>query len=135
METCICDIAVISWGKLAPRPCLGETPTWCKVSDKLNYSPIHQVYTEANTAVTVVLGQRWRRGGGSRGGEGWGDGIGCYLFLGARHHEKHERFAQELHEVINIYMHDLYISFFSWKKYILFLAIGPPPPGIQSVWW
>ena len=57
---------------------------------------------------------------GAVGGEGEGMG-GCYLFLGPRRHKKHERFAQQLHEVINIF-------FSHRKKYILFSAIGPPPP-------
>ena len=80
METSIYDIAVIRWGKLAPRPGLGETPMWCKVSDNLNYSPIHQVYPGANMAVTIVLGGRWQMGGGSREGEGWRMGEDAIFF-------------------------------------------------------
>ena len=53
-----------------------------------------------------------------------------HLFLGlaARSHEKHDRFAQELLEVINIYLNDCTL-FFLTEKIILFSAIGPPPPG------
>ena len=75
METCIYNIAEISWGKPAPRPGLFVTPTWCEVSDNLIYSPIHQVFPGANTAVTGVLGGRWlTRGFGAVAGEGEGMG-------------------------------------------------------------
>ena len=67
----------------------------------------------------------WGGGGGLEVGAvgrgGWGDDI---FFLGPRRHEKHERFPQQLHEVINIF-------FSHRKKYILFSAIGPPPPGFN----
>ena len=46
------------------------------------------------------------------------------FFLGPRRHENHERFPQQFHEVINIF-------FSHRKKYILFSAIGPPPPGFN----
>jgi hypothetical protein len=62
METCIYNIAEICWGKKEPRPGLFITPTWCQKSDNLIYSPIHQVFPGANTAVTGVLGGRWRTG-------------------------------------------------------------------------
>ena len=126
METCIYNISIIRWGKPAPRPGLFVTPTWCEVSDNLIYSPIHQVYPGANMAVTSVLGGRWRTGGGSRGGGGQGDGIGCCLFLGPRRHEKHERFAQQLHEVINI-------SLFSCKK--IHPIFGNCPPSTRGLHW
>ena len=80
METCIYNIAEICWGQPEPRPGLFLTLTWCEKSDNLIYSPIHQLYPGSNTAVTSVLGGRWRTGGGSRGGGGRGDGIGWYLF-------------------------------------------------------
>ena len=127
METCIYNIAEICWGQPEPRPGLFLTLTWCEKSDNLIYSPIHQLYPGSNTAVTGVLGGRWRTGGGSRGGGGRGDGIGCYLFLGPRSHEKHERFAQQLHEVINI-------SFFSREKiHPFFRQLAPLHPGLTLV--
>ena len=137
METWIYNIAVISWGKLAPQPGLFVTPMWCEVSDNLIYSPIHQTFPGANTAVTSVLGGSWRTGGGSHGGGGRGDGIGCYLFLGPRRHEKHERFAQQLHEVINIF-------FLTEKNTSFFRQLAPLLPCLTLVrrwegpllfWW
>ena len=121
METCLYNIAKISWGKPAPRPGLFVTPTWCEVSDNLIYSPIHQVFPGANTAVTGVLGGRWRTGrwepwgGRARGGDrmlsfsrtttSWKTWKVCSATSWSNQH------------------------FFSHrKKYILFSAIGPPPP-------
>ena len=43
-------------------------------------------------------------------------------------HEKHDRFGQELLEVINIYLNDCTL-FFLTEKIILFSAIGPPLPN------
>ena len=130
METCIYNIAEICWGKKEPRPGLFVTPTWCEVSDNLIYSPIHQVFPGANTAVTGVLGGRWRTGRWEPWGGGRGDGIGCYLFLGPRRHEKHERFAQQLHEVINIF-------FLTEKNTSFFRQLAPLHPGLTLVrrWW
>ena len=137
METCIYNIAEICWGKPEPRPGLFVKITCSAFSRNLYYSPIHPIYPGSNTAVTGVLGGRWRTGGGSRGGGGRGDGIGCYLFLGPRRHEKHERFAQQLHEVINIF-------FLTEKNISFFRQLAPLLPCLTLVrrwegpllfWW
>ena len=127
METCIYNIAKICWGQPEPRPGRFLTLTWCEKSDNLIYSPIHQLYPGSNTAVTGVFGGRWRPwGGGAVWGEGGGMGYDDIFFLGPRRHEKHERFAQQLHEVINIF-------FLTEKNTSFFRQLAPLLPCLTLV--